>query len=354
MIAALPAVVARHPQVLYLIAGRTHPQVARRAGEEYRLMLERQVVDLGIGDHVEFDDRFLSVGELADLLGATDVFVTPYRSREQSASGALTFALAAGCAAVSTPYWYAEDMLRSGAGKLVPFDDPAALAAAVNDFIEQPERARRGPQRGEPHRLDSGLARSRRGDGCGPARGHHRRAAPDTHLRRRPGARRPAHRPPAHARRRLRHRPARARRRAESTERLLRRRRRAARDRRARARATHGRSRLDLGAVPRAGISPRRNGRRRHAELHELRPALARRAARRRSCRPLGLGARRRALDGLGARRSRAGAAAARNARRLLAGRAVAPHGGVHHPRTRAARPGPARRPGAIAARTRA
>ena len=156
MIAALPAVVARHPQVLYLIAGRTHPQVARRAGEEYRLMLERQVVDLGIGDHVEFDDRFLSVGELADLLGATDVFVTPYLSREQSASGALTFALAAGCAAVSTPYWYAEDMLRSGAGKLVPFDDPAALAAAVNDFIEQPDVL--AAARSEASRIGSTLA----------------------------------------------------------------------------------------------------------------------------------------------------------------------------------------------------
>ncbi|MBA2331314.1 MAG: glycosyltransferase [Actinobacteria bacterium] len=156
MIEALPGLIERHPEVLYLIAGRTHPQIARRAGEEYRLMLERRVVELGVGDHVEFDDRFLSVDELADLLAATDVFVTPYRSREQIASGALTFAIAAGCAAVSTPYWYAEDMLASGAGKLVPFDDPAALTKAICEFVEDP--ATLVAARAEARRLGSELA----------------------------------------------------------------------------------------------------------------------------------------------------------------------------------------------------
>jgi glycosyltransferase involved in cell wall biosynthesis len=155
-IAALPAIVERHPEVLYLIAGRTHPQIARREGEQYRLMLERRVVDLGLGDHVEFDDRFLSIDELADLLAATDVFVTPYRNREQIASGALTFALAAGCAAISTPYWYAEDMLASGAGRLIPFADTRALTDAVCEFIEEPgalEAARE-----EARRIGVGLA----------------------------------------------------------------------------------------------------------------------------------------------------------------------------------------------------
>src|SRR5207253_130345 len=136
---SLPAIVERHPDVLYLIAGQTHPQVARREGEKYRIQLERRVVDLELEDHVAFDDRFLSIDELADLLAATDVFLTPYRNREQIASGALTYALAAGCAAVSTPYWYAEDVLASGAGRIVPFADPQALADAVCVYIEQPE-----------------------------------------------------------------------------------------------------------------------------------------------------------------------------------------------------------------------
>ena len=168
MLDALPAIVERHPEVLYVIAGRTHPQVARREGEEYRLMLERRIVDLGLAEHVELDDRFLAIDELADLLAATDVFVTPYANREQSSSGALTFALAAGCAVVSTPYWYASDMLSSGAGTLVGFGDvggarrrglrassssPDALAAAraeARTDRRDVRLARRSPRRPRP------------------------------------------------------------------------------------------------------------------------------------------------------------------------------------------------------------
>jgi glycosyltransferase involved in cell wall biosynthesis len=139
VIDALPALVDRHPGLVYTISGRTHPDVARREGERYRLMLERRAFELGLGTHVLFDDRFVSVDELAVLLGNTDVFLTPYASREQIASGALTFALAAGCAVVSTPYWYAQDMLESGAGRLVPFGDPEAIATAVSSLLEQPE-----------------------------------------------------------------------------------------------------------------------------------------------------------------------------------------------------------------------
>jgi glycosyltransferase involved in cell wall biosynthesis len=154
-IEALPLIVERHPDVLYLIAGRTHPQVARREGEQYRRMLERLVSDLDLGDHVAFDDRFLSLDELADLLAATDVFLTPYRSREQISSGSLTFAIAAGCAAVSTPYWYAEDMLASGAGQIVPFNAPQALAEAVCELAEQPDRL--AAARAEARRIGSQL-----------------------------------------------------------------------------------------------------------------------------------------------------------------------------------------------------
>src|SRR6185437_8453268 len=102
------------------------------------------------------DDRFLTIEQLSDLLAATDVFVTPYHGREQIASGALTFAIAAGCGVVSTPYWYAQDMLASGAGRLVPFDDPAALADAVCDYIEQP--AALAAARAEARRIGSALA----------------------------------------------------------------------------------------------------------------------------------------------------------------------------------------------------
>ena len=116
-------------------------------------MLERRVVDLGMGPR-RVRRPLPLVDELADLLAATDVFVTPYRGREQIASGALTFAIAAGCATVSTPYWYAEDMLGSGAGTLVPFDD-AGRSEAVCDFLETGALA---AARGEARRMGADLA----------------------------------------------------------------------------------------------------------------------------------------------------------------------------------------------------
>jgi glycosyltransferase involved in cell wall biosynthesis len=155
-ISALPAVVAAHPEVLYLVAGQTHPEVVKHEGESYRLKLERLVRDLNLTDHVHFMDRFLTEPELAKLLGSTDLYLTPYRSREQIVSGALTFAVVAGCPVVSTPYFYAEDLLASGAGVLVPFDDPAALSAAVLDLLDHP--AKLESARAEARRVGSALS----------------------------------------------------------------------------------------------------------------------------------------------------------------------------------------------------
>jgi len=106
-------------------------------------------------EHVIFVDRFLTVEELAVLLGGTDLYLTPYRSREQIVSGALTFAVAAGCAVVSTPYFYATDLLGSGAGVLVPFDDSAALAAAVVELLDSPASLRAA--RAEARRVGAAL-----------------------------------------------------------------------------------------------------------------------------------------------------------------------------------------------------
>jgi glycosyltransferase involved in cell wall biosynthesis len=135
---AVARVAELHPEVLLVIAGRTHPEVVRREGERYRLKLQERVRELDITDHVVFDDRFLTVPELAELLAATDLYVTAYTSREQIVSGALTFAVAAGRPVVSTPYLYATDLLSSGGGRLIPFGDSEALAAAIGDLIERP------------------------------------------------------------------------------------------------------------------------------------------------------------------------------------------------------------------------
>ena len=139
-IRALVDVVPTHPEVLYLVAGQTHPEVVKSEGEQYRLTLERLVRELGLTDQVRFLDRFLSEADLATLLWSTDVYLTPYRSKEQIVSGALTFAIAAGCPVVSTPYFYATDLLSDGAGVLVEFDDPPAFAAGILALLDDPDR----------------------------------------------------------------------------------------------------------------------------------------------------------------------------------------------------------------------
>ena len=137
-IRALAEIVPLHPEVLYLVAGQTHPEVVKEEGERYRLSLERLVRELGLDEHVQFLDRFLSMEELAYLLSSTDLYLTPYRSREQIVSGALTFAVVAGCPVVSTNYFYAEDLLATGAGVLVPFDDATGFAKGILQLLDDP------------------------------------------------------------------------------------------------------------------------------------------------------------------------------------------------------------------------
>lgn len=135
MIDALPAVVRRHPEAVYIVLGTTHPHVKKEQGEAYRLLLQRRARELGVGDHLIFHNRFVDSRELCEFLGAADIYVTPYLNREQVVSGTLAYALGSGKATVSTPYWYAEEMLAEGRGRIVPFQDPGALAEQVNDLL---------------------------------------------------------------------------------------------------------------------------------------------------------------------------------------------------------------------------
>lgn len=135
---ALPEVVADHPEVLYLVLGQTHPGVKRHMGEAYRDHLLGLVERLGLGRHVRFVDAYLSQRDLVAYLAASDVYLTPYLGRDQITSGTLAYAVALGKAIVSTPYVYAEEMLAGGAGILVPFRDPRAIAAALRTLITRP------------------------------------------------------------------------------------------------------------------------------------------------------------------------------------------------------------------------
>ena len=128
------------PDLRYVIAGATHPEVARHHGEEYRDSLTALAGDLGVADRIIFLDHFLTDAEIAAVLARTTVFLTPYRSAEQISSGALTFALAAGVPAVSTAYHYATDMLADGAGITVPVGDDEAFTSALRTILTEPGR----------------------------------------------------------------------------------------------------------------------------------------------------------------------------------------------------------------------
>jgi glycosyltransferase involved in cell wall biosynthesis len=138
-IEALPAIVARHPDILYRIVGATHPNLVRDEGEAYRESLMALAEKLGVGDHVHWDNRFLDREELLDQLEACDIYLTPYQNAQQSTSGTLSYAVALGKAIVSTPYIHARELLGDGTGILVPRADSDAIGKAVNSLLDTPD-----------------------------------------------------------------------------------------------------------------------------------------------------------------------------------------------------------------------
>jgi glycosyltransferase involved in cell wall biosynthesis len=138
MIGAMRLVAARHPDALYLIAGRSHPELVRREGEAYRERLHALVREHGLEEHAAFVDRYLTDEQVVEYLLATDVYVTPYLDPNQITSGTLSYALGAGKAVISTPYLHARESLAEERGLLVPFRSEAALAEAVLYLLAEP------------------------------------------------------------------------------------------------------------------------------------------------------------------------------------------------------------------------
>src|SRR6185369_15176343 len=103
-----------------------------------RTTLEREAERLGVRGHVVFRDQFVATDELCAYLQAADIFVSPYLNEAQVTSGALPYAMGAGAAVVSTPYWHAQELLADGRGRLFPFGDSAALADTVSALFETP------------------------------------------------------------------------------------------------------------------------------------------------------------------------------------------------------------------------
>jgi len=142
VVEALPRILARHPDAVYVVLGAVHPHVYRRDGNAYLASLKRLAEKRGVGEHVVFHSRFMALEELLSFLGAADVYVTPYPGADQISSGTLAYALGAGKAIVSTPYRYAIELLADGRGRLFPFGDAETLAREVIGLLDdEPGRA---------------------------------------------------------------------------------------------------------------------------------------------------------------------------------------------------------------------
>jgi glycosyltransferase involved in cell wall biosynthesis len=135
VISALPAVLEKHPNAVYIVVGATHPHVIQNDGESYRLSLQWLAHEKGVEANVIFYNRFVSLEELVQFISASDIYITPYLTAAQITSGTLAYTVGAGKAVVSTPYWYAEEMLAEERGVLVPFNDPHAMADELIELL---------------------------------------------------------------------------------------------------------------------------------------------------------------------------------------------------------------------------
>ena len=156
MVEALPQIVRRHPDTVYIVLGATHPGVLAHEGEDYRLGLQKRAKELGVEENIIWINKFVDTKELVEYLGAADVYVTPYHNEAQITSGTLAYAVGTGKAVVSTPYWHAQELLADGRGRLVPMKDNDALAGAILDLfdneIERHATRKRAYQHSRPMR----------------------------------------------------------------------------------------------------------------------------------------------------------------------------------------------------------
>jgi len=138
VIKALPKVIENHPNVIYMVLGKTHPNILRHSGEEYRIFLMRLVKNLQLEKHVIFLNEFLDVKDLFKYLSATDIYITPYLNEAQITSGTLSYAIGVGAAVISTPYWHASELLADGRGRLFNFNDPDELTSILTELLDNP------------------------------------------------------------------------------------------------------------------------------------------------------------------------------------------------------------------------
>ena len=139
VIKALPEVVKKYPELIYIVLGKTHPNVLRHSGEEYRIFLLRLVKNLQLENHVIFLNEFIDEQDLFKYLYACDIYITPYLNEAQITSGTLSYAVGVGAAVLSTPYWHAAELLANGRGRLFNFNDSDSLAETLTELLDNPE-----------------------------------------------------------------------------------------------------------------------------------------------------------------------------------------------------------------------
>jgi hypothetical protein len=138
VIQAMPTILSRHKNVVYIVAGATHPHILRREGDKYREYLQDLAKTEGVESSVIFHNRFVTPEEMLECIGAADIYITPYRHEAQVVSGTLAYALGAGKAIISTPYWHAIELLDERRGALVPFQNPGVLAQKTIELLDTP------------------------------------------------------------------------------------------------------------------------------------------------------------------------------------------------------------------------
>jgi len=159
MIDAMPAIVRRRADAVYVVLGATHPNLVRSEGEAYRERLQARVRQLGIEDHVVFLDQFVDQETLIDFISMCDVYVSPYLKAAQMTSGTLAYSFGLGKAVVSTPYWHAQELLAQGRGVLVPFGDADSIGREIADLLT--DDARRQAMRHRAYSYSRGMTWAR-------------------------------------------------------------------------------------------------------------------------------------------------------------------------------------------------
>jgi len=139
VIEGLPEVIKEYPNLLYIIAGKTHPVVMKNEGENYRKMLQEKIEDLNLENNVKLYNKYLPREELLRFLQAADIYISSNTHPHQVTSGTLTYAMGCGRVVVSTPYLYAKEMLIPDRGLLAEFNNPESFKSAILKLLRNPE-----------------------------------------------------------------------------------------------------------------------------------------------------------------------------------------------------------------------